>query len=265
MFVSIYYKPSLFNAHTMILIFHIFMNVNKLCLNQVPKYTCKTHGFLPGNRKLNTLTKPMGWQVVKYTHKTHGVAGSYNFYYTQNTTVSYLVAGNTLTQTHSQQASIFCQLAGGQTHTHIFFFFFYSHQGVLTIHTYTHSLINTVKLYQAVKQTRQVTRWVLSEHCVLNGAVDVSVSVLLTAPTRWTLGFLTDSHTPAPRPHLTLGFHGSAFCTTEGVAGLGGVGGISSSLPVFKPSISRIRSSSRSRPPSKGSSRLLCLTKLFTL
>ena len=34
MFVSIYYKPSLFNAHTMILIFHIFMNVNKLCLNQ---------------------------------------------------------------------------------------------------------------------------------------------------------------------------------------------------------------------------------------
>ena len=34
MFVSIYYKPSLFNAHTMILIVLIFMNVNKLCLNQ---------------------------------------------------------------------------------------------------------------------------------------------------------------------------------------------------------------------------------------
>ena len=34
MFVSIYYKPSLFKAHTMILIVHIFMNVNKLCLNQ---------------------------------------------------------------------------------------------------------------------------------------------------------------------------------------------------------------------------------------
>ena len=34
MFVSIYSKPSLFNAHTMILIVHIFMNVNKLCLNQ---------------------------------------------------------------------------------------------------------------------------------------------------------------------------------------------------------------------------------------
>ena len=33
MFVSIYYKPSLFNAHTMILIVHIFMNVDKLCLN----------------------------------------------------------------------------------------------------------------------------------------------------------------------------------------------------------------------------------------
>ena len=35
MFVSIYYKPSLFNAHTVISIVHIFMNVNKLCLNQV--------------------------------------------------------------------------------------------------------------------------------------------------------------------------------------------------------------------------------------
>ena len=34
MFVSIYYKPSLFNAHTMIFIVHIFMNVNKLCLKQ---------------------------------------------------------------------------------------------------------------------------------------------------------------------------------------------------------------------------------------
>ena len=30
---NIYYQPSLFNAHTMILIVHIFMNVNKLCLN----------------------------------------------------------------------------------------------------------------------------------------------------------------------------------------------------------------------------------------
>ena len=34
MFVSICYKPSLFNVHTMILIVHIFMNVNTLCLNQ---------------------------------------------------------------------------------------------------------------------------------------------------------------------------------------------------------------------------------------
>ena len=32
--VSIYYKLSLFNAHAMILIFHIFMNVNTFCLNQ---------------------------------------------------------------------------------------------------------------------------------------------------------------------------------------------------------------------------------------
>ena len=37
MSVSIYYKPSLFNAHIMILIVHIFMNVNKLCLNQTGK------------------------------------------------------------------------------------------------------------------------------------------------------------------------------------------------------------------------------------
>ena len=34
MFVSIHCKSSLFNAHTMILIVHIFMTVNKLCLNQ---------------------------------------------------------------------------------------------------------------------------------------------------------------------------------------------------------------------------------------
>ena len=40
MFVVIYYKPNLFNAHTMILFVHIFMNVNKLCLNQLilPKF-----------------------------------------------------------------------------------------------------------------------------------------------------------------------------------------------------------------------------------
>ena len=38
-FVSIYYKPSLFNVHIMILIVHIFMNVNKLCLNQETKYS----------------------------------------------------------------------------------------------------------------------------------------------------------------------------------------------------------------------------------
>ena len=34
MFVSIYYKPSLLNALTMTLFVHIFMNANKLCLNQ---------------------------------------------------------------------------------------------------------------------------------------------------------------------------------------------------------------------------------------
>ena len=34
MLVSVYGELSLFNAHAMILIFHIFMKVNKLCLNQ---------------------------------------------------------------------------------------------------------------------------------------------------------------------------------------------------------------------------------------
>ena len=46
MFVSIYYKPSLFNAHTMILIVHIFMNVNKFCLNQM-------NNILYGNQSMS--------------------------------------------------------------------------------------------------------------------------------------------------------------------------------------------------------------------
>ena len=36
--VSIYYKPSLLNAHTVIVIVHIFMNANKLCLNQLRQF-----------------------------------------------------------------------------------------------------------------------------------------------------------------------------------------------------------------------------------
>ena len=51
MFVSIYYKPSLFNAHTMILIVHIFMNVNKLCLNQCKKK--EKHFSTPINNPLS--------------------------------------------------------------------------------------------------------------------------------------------------------------------------------------------------------------------
>ena len=46
MFVSIYYKPSLFNAHTMISIVHIFMNVNKLCLNQQVCELALKQGFV---------------------------------------------------------------------------------------------------------------------------------------------------------------------------------------------------------------------------
>ena len=42
MFVSIYYKPSLFNAHTMILIVLIFMTVNKLCLNHHHHHTAES-------------------------------------------------------------------------------------------------------------------------------------------------------------------------------------------------------------------------------
>ena len=33
-----FYELSLFNAHTMILIFHMFMNVNKLCLTQIKTF-----------------------------------------------------------------------------------------------------------------------------------------------------------------------------------------------------------------------------------
>ena len=49
MFVSIYYKPSLFNAHTMILIVHIFMNVNKLCLkNKLKNKGCERQATCDG-------------------------------------------------------------------------------------------------------------------------------------------------------------------------------------------------------------------------
>ena len=51
MFVSIYYKPSLFNAHTVILIVHIFMNVNKLCLNQTTHTPNTAFRHLPLWRK----------------------------------------------------------------------------------------------------------------------------------------------------------------------------------------------------------------------
>ena len=44
MFVSIYYKPSLFNAYTMIFIVHIYMNANKLCLNQTHSKRSKGSG-----------------------------------------------------------------------------------------------------------------------------------------------------------------------------------------------------------------------------
>ena len=50
MFVSIYYKPSLFNAHTLILIVHIFMNVNKLCLNQLLEKQLIGQFVLPAGR-----------------------------------------------------------------------------------------------------------------------------------------------------------------------------------------------------------------------
>ena len=49
MFVSIH-KSSLFNAHTMILIVNIFMNANKLCLNQ--ELTHSLVGFLVESSKV---------------------------------------------------------------------------------------------------------------------------------------------------------------------------------------------------------------------
>ena len=51
MFVSIYHKSNLFNVHAMILIVHIFMNVNELCLNHIHK-TCAVTltGKSPPNR-----------------------------------------------------------------------------------------------------------------------------------------------------------------------------------------------------------------------
>ena len=44
MLVRSYYKLSLFNAHTMILIVHVFMTVNKLCLNQERCFLCFLRG-----------------------------------------------------------------------------------------------------------------------------------------------------------------------------------------------------------------------------
>jgi len=59
MFVSIYYKPSLFNAHTMILIVHIFMTVNKLCLNQAQQQQQQNlNPILPSTGHKNNIAQP---------------------------------------------------------------------------------------------------------------------------------------------------------------------------------------------------------------
>ena len=50
MFVSIYYKPSLFNAHTMILIVHSFMNVNKLWFKPGVRIVRFVHIFMNVNK-----------------------------------------------------------------------------------------------------------------------------------------------------------------------------------------------------------------------
>ena len=59
--------------------------------------------------------------------------------------------------------------------------------------------------------------------------------------------------------YLTLGVHGNPLAGT-GVEGRGGVGGRSSSLPLFSSSAVM---SSTSLPLSNGSSRLLCFTRLY--
>ena len=62
--VSFYYKLSLFNAHTMILIFHIFMNVNKLCLNELLWETTSRGDFItPNHYSTSARTK-----VLKLQH-----------------------------------------------------------------------------------------------------------------------------------------------------------------------------------------------------
>ena len=57
MLVSVYYKLSLFNAHAMILIVHIFMNVNKLCLNQMEINLLRTTRGNQGGKVVYFLTE----------------------------------------------------------------------------------------------------------------------------------------------------------------------------------------------------------------
>ena len=61
MLVSIYYQLSLFNAHAVILIVHIFMNVNKLCLNKQTASTkpLETEGLFTGLPTFNGFTRTL--------------------------------------------------------------------------------------------------------------------------------------------------------------------------------------------------------------
>ena len=69
MFVIIYYKPGLFNAHTMILIGHIFMNVNELCLNQ-------------GNRASPKIIHILNnWQKTRPGKSSHCIGSSKQHHY----------------------------------------------------------------------------------------------------------------------------------------------------------------------------------------
>ena len=54
------YKLSLFNAHATTLIFYIFMNVNKLCLNQIPEVGVQLPESVAGNTALVCMTASTG-------------------------------------------------------------------------------------------------------------------------------------------------------------------------------------------------------------
>ena len=67
MLVSVCSEPSLFNVHAMILIFHIFMKVNKLCLNQ--NSTQRTIDNKAGFQRLWVVVLEIGDHAYVHIHR----------------------------------------------------------------------------------------------------------------------------------------------------------------------------------------------------